>query len=91
MRSIIVIEKYSFLTSPSLILKPGRLKYVKMGLEKGPPLREAVNAAVKHAIDEELLDGYFRTHEGSVVRMILAEYDEEKVMRHLKEDAYEDG
>ncbi|MBQ2354765.1 MAG: hypothetical protein II397_02970, partial [Treponema sp.] len=52
---------------------------------------EAVDEAVKWAIKENLLDGFFRKQKAEVTGMSLTEFDEEEFKRVCREDGYEDG
>ena len=62
------------------------VSYVKMNQRKGLAVKEAVNAAVEKAIEENLLDGFFAEHRAEVIGMILTEYDEEFVHKGWFED-----
>ncbi|MBQ9991639.1 MAG: hypothetical protein IJP31_12000, partial [Lachnospiraceae bacterium] len=47
--------------------------------------------AVKEAIEENLLDGFFKKHEKGVLDMTLTEYNEEEFIRNRKEEGREEG
>ena len=53
--------------------------------------QESVNEAVGWAIKENLLDGFFKLQKEEVLAMSLTEYDEEAVMRSMREEGREEG
>ena len=64
---------------------------VKLYLSEGLERTAAVDKAVDDAIEEDLLEGYFRKHKAEVTDMILAEYDAEDTMRGYYEDGKAEG
>lgn len=52
---------------------------------------ESVNEAVGWAIKENLLDDFFKLQKEEVLAMSLTEYDEEAVMRSMREEGREEG
>ena len=52
--------------------------------------QESVNEAVGWAIKENLLDGFFKLQKEEVLAMSLTEYDEEAVMRSMREEGREE-
>ena len=64
---------------------------VRIKQEEGLTLADAVDNAVDQAIQDNLLDGYFRKHKAEVVGMVLAEYDEEQTLKDWYADGLEEG
>ncbi|MBO4387395.1 MAG: hypothetical protein J5817_10345, partial [Treponema sp.] len=64
---------------------------IKQSLKSGSGKVEAVDEAVKWAIKEKLLDGFFKKQKAEVTGMSLTEFDEEEFKRVCREDGYEDG
>ena len=64
---------------------------IKESRKSGMGKEEAVDEAVKWAIKENLLDGFFRKQKAEVTGMSLTEFDEEEFKRVCREDGYEDG
>lgn len=54
-------------------------------------LKNAVNKAVEEAIQEDLLDGYFRRHRAEVTDMILTEWNEMLTLKSREEIGREKG
>lgn len=67
------------------------VKYVRMNQADGLALPSAVDAAVDRAIQDDLLDGFFRGHKAEVVGMVLAEYNEEQTQKNWFEDGKAEG
>ena len=59
----------------------------KAGIEK----KEAIEKAVDRAINENLLEGFFKIHRAEVIGMCLEAVDEEEARRIWHEDGYTDG
>ena len=59
--------------------------------KKGLPIKEAVDDAVNWAIEENLLDGFFRVNKAEVSAMCLTEYDEEATMRAFRREGFDEG
>ena len=59
--------------------------------KKGLPIKEAVDDAVNWAIEQDLLDGFFKVNKAEVNAMCLTEYDEEATMRAFRKEGFEDG
>ncbi|MBQ9989924.1 MAG: hypothetical protein IJP31_03130, partial [Lachnospiraceae bacterium] len=57
----------------------------------GLSLEQAAPEAVKEAIEENLLDGFFKKHEKGVLDMTLTEFNEEEFIRNRKEEGREEG
>ena len=55
------------------------------------PVKDAVDDAVGWAIEENLLDGFFRVNKAEVIAMCLTEFDVESAIKTWREDGYEDG
>lgn len=54
-------------------------------------LKDAIWRAIDECIEEGTLAEFLKTRRDEVVNALLTEYDEEKVMQDLREEAYEDG
>lgn len=65
--------------------------YVRRGQQNGLGIGDVVDAAVKRAVEEGLLDGYFRRHRAEVLGMILSEYNEKEVHQIWLEDGIQIG
>ena len=59
----------------------------KAGMDK----HDAIEKAVDKAIEENLLEGFFKINRAEVIGMCLTEYDEEEFKRVCREDGYADG
>ncbi len=59
--------------------------------KNGMPVKDAVDDAVGWAIEENLLDGFFRVNKAEVIAMCLTEFDVESAIKTWREDGYEDG
>lgn len=55
------------------------------------PLAEAVETAVDLCIKEGILSDFLRKNKSEVIPMSIFEYDEEKHMRTVRKEGYEDG
>ncbi len=55
------------------------------------PLREAVEKAVRECIEEDILADFLRKNRTEVVSMSIFEYDEEKHMKTVRSEGFEDG
>lgn len=55
------------------------------------PLAEAVETAVDLCIKEGILSDFLRKNKSEVIPMSIFEYDEEKHLRTVREEGYEDG
>ncbi len=55
------------------------------------PLSEAVEKAVTECIEEDILADFLRKNRGEVISMSIFEYDEEKHMRTVRSEGFEDG
>ena len=64
---------------------------IKENKKQGMTAEESVNEAVGWAIKENLLDGFFKLQKEEVLAMSLTEYDEEAVMRSMREEGREEG
>ena len=60
---------------------------MRNGMEK----KDAVEEAVEWAVDEGLLDGYFKEQRAEVMAMSLTEYDEEDCIRTWRNDGIAEG
>ena len=65
--------------------------YVRIGQQNGLGIGDVVDAAVKRAVEEGLLDGYFKRHRAEVLGMILSEYNEKEVHQIWLEDGIQIG
>ena len=54
-------------------------------------LREAVDRAVNEAIEENYLDGFFRTHKEGVIDVSLTEYNEAEFIENRREEGKKEG
>ena len=54
-------------------------------------LEEAIDRAVEAAVQENLLDGYFKAHRTEVKQMVLSDYNEELTLQNRFEDGKEEG
>ncbi len=59
--------------------------------KKGLHIKEAVDEAVNWAVEQDLLDGFFKVYKAEVSAMCLTEYDEEATLRAFRREGYEDG
>ena len=59
--------------------------------QKVLPVPEAVDEAVKECIHKGILEGFLRKNRAEVVKMSIYEYDEEKHLRTLQRESWEDG
>lgn len=59
--------------------------------KKEKPLEEAVERAVDECIEEGILSEFLRKNRNEVIPMSIFEYDEEKHMRTVRQEGYEDG
>ena len=64
---------------------------VRRNKESGMETQDAVNRAVDEAIEENLLEGFFKRQKAEVIGMILEEFDEERFKKNMREEGYEDG
>lgn len=55
------------------------------------PAFEAIDKAVKQCIEEGILAEFLIKHRSEVVDSMLTEYDEEKVLKQIGKDSYDDG
>ncbi len=55
------------------------------------PLAEAVEKAVSECIEEDILADFLRKNRNEVISMSIFEYDEEKHMRTVRSEGFEDG
>lgn len=65
--------------------------FVRRGQQNGLGIGDAVDAAVKRAVEEGLLDGYFKRYRAEVLGMILSEYNEKEVHQIWLEDRIQIG
>ncbi len=59
--------------------------------KKKMSLREAVDKAVNEAIEENYLDGFFRTHKEGVIDVSLTEYNEAEFIENRREEGRKEG
>ena len=59
--------------------------------KKKMSLREAVDKAVNEAIEENYLDGFFRTHKEGVIDVSLTEYNEAEFIENRREEGKKEG
>ncbi len=59
--------------------------------KKKMSLREAVDRAVNEAIEENYLDGFFRTHKEGVIDVSLTEYNEAEFIENRREEGKKEG
>ena len=59
--------------------------------QKVLPVPEAVDEAVKECIRKGILEGFLLKNRAEVVKMSIYEYDEEKHLRTLQKESWEDG
>lgn len=59
--------------------------------KKKMSLREAVDRAVNEAIEENYLDGFFRTHKEGVIDVSLTEYNEAEFIENRREEGRKEG
>lgn len=64
---------------------------VRENTKAGMEDKEAVDNAVRMAIRENLLEGFFARHRAEVIEMILTEFDEEVFKQNVREDGYLEG
>ncbi len=64
---------------------------VVANIRSGMENKEAVEEAVEWAIDEELLDGYFKEQKAEVMAMSLTEFDLEDSIRTWRNDGIAEG
>jgi len=63
---------------------------VKKNLKK-MPRQQAIECAVNQAIDEKLLDGFFKDQKMEVMNMSLTEFDQEEYDRNRRREGREEG
>ena len=64
---------------------------IRENIKHGLSQQEAVEHAVTHCIENNILADYLLQNKMEVLGMLLTEYNERKVMRFLKKEAHEDG
>ena len=64
---------------------------VRSNLETGMKINDAITEAVDWAVDEDLLEGFFKEQKAKVEAMSLTEFDEELFIKTMHQDGYEDG
>ena len=65
---------------------------IETNIQLGLGRDEAVQLAIEHCIEQEILTDILRTEKSEVLRMIfLTEYDEKKHLRHTFEEGREEG
>lgn len=64
---------------------------IKKNLQNGMDNEVAVLDAVDWAIEENLLEGFFKIQKAEAMKMILTEFDPELYERNRKREAYEEG
>ena len=57
----------------------------------GYELEDAVNTAIDHCINNNILSEYLTKHRAEAKDMILTEYDDEKVKALIKRESFEEG
>ena len=60
-------------------------------IRSGKETKVAIEEAVEWAVDEGLLDGYFKEQRAEVMAMSLTEYDEEECIRTWRNDGIAEG
>lgn len=78
-----ILEKCRPLMEYSLLVE--KIKIYCEGMQ----IEEAVDKAVQECIDENILKEILIKHRAEVKDLVLEEYDEEKVLRYLKQEAIE--
>ena len=53
--------------------------------------KAAIEEAINFAVENNYLEGFFKTQKAEVLAMSLTEFDEEETYRVWREDGYEDG
>ncbi len=66
-------------------------EYIRYYRMRAKTIEEAVDQAMDRCIKEKILTELFQKYRSEVRKMVLYEYDEERVLQVLKEDAREDG
>ena len=64
---------------------------VRNNIESGMKINDAITEAVDWAVDEDLLEGFFKEQKARVEAMSLTEFDEELFIKTMHQDGYEDG
>jgi len=64
---------------------------VKEKLRNGKKIKEAVTQAVDWAIEQDLLDGYFKRKKSEVIEMALTEFDELEFAKMVREEGEAEG
>jgi len=64
---------------------------INQNLKEGFALKKAVDQAVLHCIENDILADILEPHRMEVRNMLLAEYDEKKTMGYLQKEAQEEG
>jgi len=67
------------------------IEQVKKNIQKGYNRNDAVDIAVKHCIENEILTEFLVENRAEVSGMLLAECDMNFVMKGIRQDAYEEG
>ena len=64
---------------------------VKGNLKAGMPKKDAVGEAVDYAIQENYLDGFFKSQKMEVMNMSLTEFNQEEYDRNRRQEGWEEG
>ncbi len=59
--------------------------------DKSESAKEAVEKAVSWCIENDVMSEYLKMHRAEVEEMVLSEYNEEKTLKNLQREAFEDG
>ena len=64
---------------------------IKQNLKNGMEEFQAISEAIDFAIEQELLEGFFKLHKAEVEKMCLTEFDRELYEKNRKEESYNEG
>ncbi|MCR4631167.1 MAG: hypothetical protein K5786_06005 [Treponema sp.] len=64
---------------------------IKQNLKNGMEETQAISEAIDIAIEQELLEGFFKLHKAEVEKMCLTEFDRDLYEKNRKEESYNEG
>lgn len=67
------------------------IEEIRKQLKVGFKLEIAIDHAIRHCIENEILDDFLRKHRAEVTKVILTEYNEERHIRNEKEISFQEG
>jgi hypothetical protein len=67
------------------------VNYIRDNQKSGMPAKQAIDAAVKRCIKENILRDFLKKHRAEVVDVCLTEYNEEVFVNGIREDGRAEG